>query len=227
MSLNPYSRLEEVIQDDLFPPTDLALRAGRHIDQDDLDAYTFLVDALPWLDPLYRRYGFDLIRSPDGYFFLVPQSDKLPRRTLSAADMLVGQALALMLLDPMSIQAAGVVPRAQLMELLDKLLGADNLIFAVNPRRKRRDEKVDHELVRKEIDRALRHLASLGFIDVVQDGQLRLRAPLLRFADPVRDLGAPADSLAKLIGRGQATLLDLDTEDSPDHASDDEEDDQP
>jgi chromosome partition protein MukE len=141
--------------------------------------------------------------------------------------MLVGQALALMLLDPMSIQAAGVVPRAQLMELLDKLLGADNLIFAVNPRRKRRDEKVDHELVRKEIDRALRHLASLGFIDVVQDGQLRLRAPLLRFADPVRDLGAPADSLAKLIGRGQATLLDLDTEDSPDHASDDEEDDQP
>lgn len=233
MSLNTYHRLEEVIQDDLFPEADLALRAGRHIDQDDLDTYAFLLDALPWLEPFYRRYGFDLVRSSDGYFFLIPDHDKLPRRTLSAADMLVGQALALMLLDPMSVQAAGVIPRAQLLELLDKLLGTDNLIFAVNPRRRRRDEKVDHEIVRKEIDRALRNLHHLGFIDLSEDGQLRLRTPLLRFADPVRDLGSPAEALARLINRSQATLLDLDAEDTPDapHAAAahtaDEEDDQP
>jgi len=203
-----YERLEDVIQDSIFPEVDLALRAGQHVDSEDTDRYAFLVAAQRLLEPLYLRYGADLIHSPDRFFFLVPRGDRLGRRHLSTGEMLLGQVLALMYLDPATVQAAGVISRAQAMELLANLVGEQRLVAALNPRRRRRHEHVSQELARQELDRALRSLAALGFIELLDDEKVRLRSPLMRFAEPVRGLADPSAALQRLARRGLVDLLE-------------------
>jgi chromosome partition protein MukE len=206
-----YDRLEDVVSDPLFPETDLMLREGRHIDADDVDAYVFLDGAQGLLEAFYRRFGCELVKPPDGYFYLRPSGDRLGRRHLSVGEMLVGQALALLYLDPATVQAAGRVSPAQLTELLANLVGEDQLVGALNPRRRRRHDHVAEEAVRREIDKAVRTLSRLGFVDVVDGDTLRLRTPLLRFADAVRGLGDPRQTLARMVQRGDAveSLPDL------------------
>ncbi|MBA2660761.1 MAG: chromosome partition protein MukE [Bradymonadaceae bacterium] len=206
MSHPTYNRLEDVVLDELFPEVDQALREGVHVDQETMQWYGFLEDALEFLEPLYERYGLVLTRAADGYFFLVPLRETTGRQRLSIAEMLVGQALALMLLDPSTVQAGGSVKKAQLVELLVSLVGEERLLQALNPRRSRRDERVEQELARKEVDRALRTLNKLGFIDVVDPENLRLRAALLRFAEAVRATDEPARALERMIGRGEADV---------------------
>jgi chromosome partition protein MukE len=203
---HPYDRLEDVVQDDIFPEVDLALREGRHIDRDDGDRFTFLCDAQKFLEDFYRRYGCMLVRVTDGYFYLLPSNDQFGRRQLTGAEMVSGQALALMYLDPASIEAAGVVSRQQVIELLSGLLGRERLIQILDFRRKRRDEKVEQDVIRKGIDAALRTLTTLGFIAKVDEDRFRLRAPLTRFIEPVRGLGDPREALARLVARGEAAV---------------------
>ena len=93
MSDSSFESLEAVIQDESFPDTDLALRRGRHIGRDD-PSYDFLVDAASHLEPLYRRFGCELVQRSDGYFYLLPSGDRLGRRHLSTAEMLVWARVA-------------------------------------------------------------------------------------------------------------------------------------
>jgi len=202
-----FARLEDVIQDAAFPDVDLALRRGRHIDIDETEWYAFLCEAQPLLEGFYRRFGCELVKVTDRYFYLLPSGDRLGRRQLSRGEMLVGQALALIFLDPAAVRAQGVVPLSQLIELLASLVGADRLVVALNSRRSQpKDERVAHETTRKEVAKALRGLERLGFVDLLLDDMLRLRAPLMRFSDPVRGLKEPADALARLVARGEAVM---------------------
>lgn len=203
---SPFERLEDVILDPLFPEIDLALRAGRHIDSEDGSRYDLLHEAMAHLERFYQRYGWELVCSPAGYFFLVPLDDKLPRRRMTMGEMLVGQTLALLYLDPATLETAGSATRGQVYELLQHLVGEQRLYLELHPRRKRIDERIAAESVRREIDKALRSLARLGFCDLVDDDRLRLRAPVLRFTEPVQALDAPAEALARLVARGRAAL---------------------
>lgn len=212
MSERPrYPELQDVILDASFPELDLALRRGRHIDRDDLALYTLLTDAQDHLEILYRRYGCELVHKPDGYFYLLPTGEKLSRRQLGAGDMLVGQALALMYLDPATIERGGRATTEDVVAQLVVVLGSDTLIRAFNPKRKRYDERVAQKTVRAKIAEGIRHLAALGFVDL--DGEaLRLRPALLRFAEPVRGLSAPAEALAKLVASGEVSLVEAEPE---------------
>lgn len=201
-----YERLEDVILDPLFPEIDLALRAGRHIDVEEGSRFEMLADALALLEPFYHRYGWEIVRSPAGYFFLLPLGDRLPRRTMTVGEMLVGQALALLYLDPVTLETAGSATRSQVVELLSHLVGEERLYLELHPRRKRIDERIAAESVRKEIDKALRSLAHLGFCDLVDEERLRLRTPVLRFAEPVQSMESPTEALARLVARGRAAL---------------------
>lgn len=204
MNEQPYDSIEQVVLDDIFPDVDLALRRGRHIDMDDTEWFAFLVDAQPHLEIFYRRFDCELIQVTDGYFYLLPSGNKLGRSRLTKAQMLVGQALALIYLDPAMVSAAGVVPTAQLIEVLTNIVGEQNLVQALNPRRSASAATPAAErAVRTEIQRAVRGLSALGFIEGLSDGQLRLRTPLMRFTDPVRGLTDPAEALKILIERGQ------------------------
>ena len=234
-----FASLEEVVQDPAFPAVDLALRRGRHIDREDGDWYAFVSDAQPHLERLYRRYGCELVTQSDGYFYLLPTGDQLSRRHLSAGEMLVGQTLALHYLDPATVQSGGVVPRGQLLTRLAGLVGDRQLAKALEPRRKRfDDERLVHEIIRRRVAEAMRRLESLGFIEVLDPDHLRLRSPLLRFADPVRGLQDIGVAIERLIASGQVVdpsagdgsaeaehgTLDADSYDEEDSDDDDDED---
>jgi len=224
-----YLALGDVVADELFPDVDLALRRGRHIDREDNLWYTFLVDAQALLEPFYRRFGCELTHPADGYFYLLPTGDKLGRRHLSVPEMLVGQALTLLYLDPATLQHGGVIKRADALSHLAAVMGSDALTRAFNPKRKRVDERVAQETVRGKFAEALRRLAALGFVDLLDSDALKLRPGLLRFAEPVRGRGSPAEALERLVARGELVLgdggIDEDGDETDDEAS--ESDDQP
>ena len=118
-------------------------------------------------------------------------------------------------LDPATVQSGGGALRGQVIELLDNLVGKDRLVSALNRRRSgKKAERIAQELVRREIDLALRSLSRLGFVELMEGERLRLRPSLLRFADPVRGLGDPAAGLQRLIERRDAVLADLEAGDA-------------
>lgn len=206
----PFEHLEAAIADDHFPEADLALRRGRHIGRDDGPLYDYLVDAQAVLEALYRRFGAELVQQSDGYFYLLPAGDRLGRRHLSAGEMLVGQTLALLYLDPTTLQLGGVVPREALLQRLSGLLGAEVLFRTLSPRKRKYDERVAAETVRSQVGEALRRLADLGFVDLVDAVQLRLRPALMRFAEPVRGLADRQAALERLVARGEVLLDEAD-----------------
>jgi chromosome partition protein MukE len=207
-----FASLEDIIQDPMFPAIDVALRRGRHIDRDDGDWYAFVTDAQDHLEQLYRRYGCELVTQSDGYFYLLPTGDYLSRRHLSAGEMLVGQTLALQYLDPSTVQSGGIVTREHLLTRLAGLVDDRELAKALEPRRRRfDDERIVHEIIRKRVAEAVRRLTSLGFVEILDEDHLRLRSPLLRFADPIRGLSDISVAMERLIARGE--IVDLDADD--------------
>jgi len=201
-----YAQLQDVILDPDFPELDLALRRGRHVDRDDVAWYALLGDAQDHLEAFYRRYGCELIHKPDGYYYLLPTGDKLSRRQLGAGDMLVGQALALLYLHPSTIERGGLHTMEELVAQLAAVMGSDALIHAFHTKKRRYDERVAQKAVRSRVGEAVRRLAALGFVELVEPEQLRLRPALLRFAEPVRGLSEPAEALAQLVARGEIAL---------------------
>src|SRR5258706_11466478 len=136
-----FHTLEAAIGDEHFPEVALMLRRGRHIGRDDGTAYDYLVDAQALLEGFYLRFGCELVQRSDGYFYLLPSGDKLGRRQLSAGEMLVGQTLALLYLDPATLQHGGIVAREALLQRLEGLIGKESLVRTLNPRRKKFDER--------------------------------------------------------------------------------------
>lgn len=206
MKDSAFHTLEAVIADESFPEVDLMLRRGRHIGRDDGPLYDYLVDAQALLEGFYRRFGCELVQQSDGYFYLLPSGDRLGRRQLSAGEMLVGQALALLYLDPATLQHGGTVAREVLLQRLGSLVGTDALVRTLNPRRRKYDERIAAETVRTQVGEALRRLAELGFVDLVDDTHLRLRPALMRFAEPVRGLQDASAALERLVARGEVAL---------------------
>lgn len=224
MTDSTFHNLEAAIADDHFPEVDLMLRRGRHIGRDDGTAYDYLVDAQAILEGFYRRFGCELIQQSDGYFYLLPSGDRLGRRQLSAGEMLVGQTLALLYLDPATLQHGGVVVKEVLLQRLSGLLGADALVRTLNPRKRKYDERVAAETVRTQVGEALRRLSGLGFVDLLDDGGLRLRPALMRFAEPVRDLSEPIAALEQLVARGEVLLGEGSGDDDSSDADDVDDD---
>jgi chromosome partition protein MukE len=208
MTARTYNELQDVVLDPSFPDLDLALRRGRHVDREDFAWYTLLTDAQDHLETFYRRFGCELVHKADGYFYLLPTGEKLSRRQLTPGDMLVGQALALMYLDPATIERGGRVTTEEVIAQLVVVLGSDALIRALHTQKKKYDERVAQKAVRGKVAEGIRHLAALGFVEVGEETQLRLRPALLRFAEPVRGVGAPAAALAKLVADGEIAMVE-------------------
>jgi chromosome partition protein MukE len=212
MTDSTFQKLEKALESEHFPDVDLLLRRGRHIGRDDGPLYDYLVDAQQLLEPFYLRFGCELIQQTDGYFYLLPSGDRLGHRQLSVGEMLVGQTLALLYLDPATLQRGGVVGRDLLLQRLAGLLSVEVLVRTLHPRKRRFDERVAEEMVRGQVGEALRRLAELGFVDVLDETSLRLRPALMRFAEAVRGLADPSESLQRLIVRGEVILGEAEDE---------------
>ena len=199
-----FQNLEEVVTDPLFAEIDTDLRQGRHVNSGETERYGFLRDAQAQLEGFYRQYDCELRRAADGFFYLVPSGDRLGRRRLTGAEMLVGQALALLYLDPQTVRSRGVIANAQVVQRLETLVGRERLVAELLPRRsKRLDERVAQDTVREEIGKALRGLVGLGFVNTENTEEIRLCPALLRFAEPVRGLDDRSEALARLIAEGK------------------------
>lgn len=203
MNEERFQRLEEVVTDPLFAEIDTDLREGRHVNSDETERYGFLRDAQAQLEGFYRQYDCELRRATDGFFYLMPNGDRLGRRRLTAAEMLAGQSLALLYLDPQTARSRGVITSAQVVQRLETLVGRDRLVAELLPRRKRLDERVAQDAVREEIAKALRGLAGLGFVDSAGTEEIRLCPALLRFAEPIRGLEDRREALERLIAEGE------------------------
>ncbi len=207
--------LAAVVEHELFPDVDLALRRGRHIDRDDGAWYGFLTDAQALLERFYRRFGAELVQRTDGFFFLLPSGDKLGRRHLSPSEMLVGQGLTLLYLEPATVEQGGVTSRDQLLSQLSASMGTEQLMLAFNAKKRRMDERVAQEMVRAKVSEAVRRLSGLGFVDLLSDDRIRLRSSLMRFAEPVRGSGADLEALTRLVASGEVALTgELDDEEA-------------
>jgi chromosome partition protein MukE len=205
-----FEGLAQVVEHELFPDVDLALRRGRHIDREDAAWYGFLNDAQAELERFYRRYGAELVQRSDGFFFLLPSGDKLGRRHLSPSEMLVGQGLTLLYLEPATVEQGGVTSREALLSQLSASMGSEQLMLAFNAKKKRTDERVAQEMVRARVSEAIRRLAGLGFVELLPEDRLRLRSSLMRFAEPVRGSGAELEALNRLVASGEVALTNDD-----------------
>lgn len=208
-----FQTLEAVIVDESFPEVDLMLRRGRHVGRDDGLLYEYLVDAQALLELFYRRFGCELVQRSDGFFFLLPMGDRLGRRQLSPGEMLVGQTLALLYLDPATLQHGGAVNRDDVLQRLSGLLGSERLFFTLYPRKQKYIEHTAGEAIRSQVAEVLRRLAELGFVDLFEENRIRMRPALMRFADPVRGLQDSQSALEQLVGRGELALESNDSED--------------
>ena len=75
-------KLANAIANPIFPTVDSLLRSGRHISTDQLDNHAFLMDFQKELDGFYRRYNVELIRAPEGFFYLRPKATTLIARSV-------------------------------------------------------------------------------------------------------------------------------------------------
>jgi chromosome partition protein MukE len=208
-----FEDLAQVVEHELFPDVDLALRRGRHVDREDGAWYGFLTDAQAHLEKFYRRYGAELVQRTDGFFFLLPSGDKLGRRHLSPSEMLVGQGLTLLYLEPATVEQGGMTTREQLLSQLSTTMGTEQLMAAFSGTKKKRiDERVAQEMVRTRVSEAVRRLASLGFVDLLPEERIRLRSSLMRFAEPVRGNGAELEALSRLVASGEISLTEVEEE---------------
>ena len=208
MNDDEFQSLEEVIVDPLFAVVDTDLRQGRHINLHETERYTFLRNASTHLERFYRLYGWELRNAANGYFHLVPDAARLPRRKLTTAEMLVGQALALMYLDPETLRNGGIVTNDDVVRKLVAIVGEERLVAELNPHRRRHDTRVAEGNVRNEVEKALRSLTSLGFVETQDANHIRLGRSVLRFADPVHGLDDHAKALERLIANGLAAEPD-------------------
>ena len=205
-----YQSIEQVIADPLFPRTDLDLRRGRHIGADcDPFVFDFLTTAKPFLDSFYGRYEATLLAREEGYFYLLPDRLAVPpplgQRKLSAIDMLVGQSLALMRLDPKWLESNLCIPEIAVLELLQQILGEERLLRLI-PRRRGRDVDQDARKLREAFAASVRSLERQYFIKREGRGEGAVIRPLvaiMRFADPVRTSEDLDVALESLIAHGQ------------------------
>ena len=211
MTATKFLSLGDAVLDEHFPDVDLALRRGRHIDRDDVEWFGFLSDAADVLEPFYKRFGAELVFRSDGFYYLLPTGDRLAKRQLGIAEMLVGQALTLLYLDPATVEQGGRVTREQVLGHLATVMGTDALVRALNPKRRRYDERVAQETVRSRVADALRRLQALGFVDAIGAEELKLRPALMRFAEPVRSSADSTEALERLVASGELSLAPLDS----------------
>ncbi len=199
-----YGSLEEVIADPLFPSLDHRLRGGFHVDGDDIAEYEFLELAADWLQGFYRRYQCSLVHGAEGYWYLLSEGELLGHRRLGTAEMLLGQVLALMRMDPAWLSETGWIPRAKVLETLEHLLGRERLAGLLAPRSRVRERHADDRRIREAVDKAINALESLGFVRQRREsGELMPRRPLMRFVAPVRGSGDPREALERLVREGE------------------------
>lgn len=202
------AKLAQALANNLFPELDSQLRAGRHIGVDDLDNHAFLMDFQDELEGFYARYNVELVRAPEGFFYLRPRSTTLiPRSVLSELEMLVGKVLCYLYLSPERLANQGIFSTAELYEELLSLADEAKLLKVVNNRSTGSD--LDKQKLLEKTRGALNRLRRLGMITFVSadNSQFVIAESVFRFGADVRSGDDPREAQLRLIRDGEAQSL--------------------
>ncbi|MGC7560856.1 chromosome partition protein MukE [Pasteurella sp. PK-2025] len=200
------TKLAAAIANPLFPAVDSLLRAGRHISLDQLDNHAFLMDFQNELDGFYRRYNVELIRAPEGFFYLRPKATTLiARSVLTELEMLVGKVLCYLYLSPERLAQQGIFSTQEVYDELLNLADEGKLLKAVNQRSFGSD--LDKQKLAEKVRAALTRLRRLGMIHTVGEqnsGKFIISEAVFRFGAEVRAGDDPLEAQLRLIREGEA-----------------------
>ncbi|QEH08831.1 chromosome partition protein MukE [Histophilus somni] len=199
-------KLARAIANPLFPEVDSQLRSGKHIGQEYLDNYSFLADFQHELDSFYRRYNVELIRAPEGFFYLRPKATTLiARSVLSELEMLVGKVLCYLYLSPERLAQQGIFTVQEVHDELINLADETKLLKAINLRAGGSD--LDKQKLAEKVRSAISRLRRLGMIHAVGDqhsGKFTISESVFRFGAEVRSGDDPLEAQLRLIREGEA-----------------------
>ncbi|MDN3609598.1 chromosome partition protein MukE [Vibrio ostreicida] len=198
--------LAKAISNPLFPALDSQLRAGRHVSSDDLDNHALLSDFELELSGFYQRYNTELVKAPEGFFYLRPRSTSLiSRSVLSELDMLVGKVLCFLYLSPERLAHEGIFTNQDLYEELVALTDEKKLMKLVTNRATGSD--LDKEKLFEKVRTSLRRLRRIGIIiNIGETGKFSISEAVFRFGADVRIGDDMRDAQLRLIRDGEAVV---------------------
>ncbi|MEI8595891.1 chromosome partition protein MukE [Photobacterium sp. Hal280] len=198
--------LAKAIANPLFPALDNALRSGRHVSSEDLDNHAFLLEFEQDLMLFYKRYNAELVRAPEGFFYLRPRSTSLiGRSVLSELDMLVGKVLCFLYLSPERLAHEGIFTNQELFDELLSLADEKKLMKLVTNRASGSD--LDREKLFDKVKTSLRRMRRLGMVIMLGDsGKFRISEAVFRFGADVRNSDDIREAQLRLIRDGEAIV---------------------
>ncbi|MEQ4625945.1 chromosome partition protein MukE [Providencia manganoxydans] len=220
-------KLVQALANPIFPELDSQLRSGRHISIDDLDNHAFLMDFQEPLEQFYARYNVELIRAPEGFFYLRPRSTTLiSRSVLSELDMMVGKILCYLYLSPERLTNQGIFTAQELFEELLSLADESKLLKFVNQRSTGSD--LDKQKLQEKLRTSLNRLRRLGMVHFIQNDTNRfvISESVFRFGADVRSGDNVQEAQLRMIRDGEAISLEegLSLQDNDDEETDDNQD---
>lgn len=197
-------RLVQAIANPLFPALDNQLRSGRHITADELEQHSLLQEYYPELDAFYQRYQAELVRAPEGFYYLRPRStSELGTSILSELEMLVGKVLCYLYLSPDRLINEGVFSVEDLQEEILTLSNEQVLLRMVNQRAGGSD--LDKRKLADKLKSAIRRLKRMGMVSSVgSQDKFRITEAVFRFAADVRSDEDPRELQLRMIKEGEA-----------------------
>lgn len=200
-------KLAKAIANPLFPALDNALRSGRHISSEDLDNHALLIEFEQELAMFYKRYNAELVRAPEGFFYLRPRSTSLiSRSVLTELDMLVGKVLCFLYLSPERLAHEGIFTNQELFDELMQLADEKKLMKLVTHRATGSD--LDREKLFDKTKTSLRRLRRLGMIiPIGENGKFRISEAVFRFGADVRVGDDVREAQMRLIRDGEAVVV--------------------
>lgn len=207
-NINEFMPIELVkaLSNPIFPSLDILLRSGRHIGSHELDNHSFLNQYEAELSQFYLRYQAELIRAPEGFFYLRPKSTSaLKRSILSEIDMLVGKVLCFLYLSPERLANEGIFTTEELFDELLTLADEPKLLKVINQRAQGSD--VDKDKLFDKVKQSLRKLRRMGMIVNITDSQkFYISESVFRFGADVRAGDDVKAAQLKLIRDGEAIV---------------------
>ncbi|UTT85066.1 chromosome partition protein MukE [Vibrio pelagius] len=199
-------KLVKAIANPLFPALDSMLRSGKHISTEDLDNHALLADFELELQQFYQRYNTELVKAPEGFFYLRPRSTSLiGRSVLSELDMLVGKVLCFLYLSPERLAHEGIFTNQELFEELMTLADEKKLMKLATNRASGSD--LDKEKLFEKVRTSLRRLRRIGMlISIGETGKFRISEAVFRFGADVRVGDDMREAQLRLIRDGEAVV---------------------
>ncbi|PLR41340.1 chromosome partition protein MukE [Chimaeribacter californicus] len=198
-------KLAQALANPLFPSLDSQLRSGRHIGIEELDNHAFLMDYQEEIEQFYLRYNVELIRAPEGFFYLRPRSTTLiPRSVLSELDMMVGKILCYLYLSPERLAHEGIFSQQELYDELLSLADENKLLKFVNQRSTGSD--LDRQKLQDKVRTSLNRLRRLGMVYFMggDNSKFRITEAVFRFGADVRSGDDPREAQLRMIRDGEA-----------------------